>query len=324
MALLASYVNSLSIPEVNTSPNNCYVYITNGAGLGSNLQGIIMAVAVWGGPGNVMYIDETSWHYKCAREGTWAALFKGDMPRQLPGGEEARANISKSCMSIDYGAGEGNFRKMLAYLNHSNTGEDGYRLLAQATKQVWQLSDDMSSRAVRQWAHYDQLRKPIAGVHIRAGDKWNEDKDNAGWHNRVQWTDNLRSLAARNSIDDVKSCLLMGDSWPAKWNATRLMQSEGMTPSLHIVGGKEESHSQIRFNKKSEADACDETKTVMLEIDALARADIFIGSMNSNVPRLVALIRGHVYDKEKATFADASGAYRWHHEYDKGVLIPIN
>ncbi|MEW5320390.1 MAG: hypothetical protein WDW38_011465 [Sanguina aurantia] len=197
-----------------------------------------MAVAVWGGPGNVMYIDETIWHYKCAKEGSWAALFKGDMPRQLPSGAEARAHISESCMEVDYGAGEGNFKKMLAYLNHSNTGEEGYRLLAEATKQVWQLSDDMSSRAVRQWAHYDQLRKPIAGVHIRAGDKWNEDKDNAGWHNRVQWIDNFRSLAARNSIDDVKSCLLMGDSWPAKWNATRLMQSEGMTPSLHVAAAQ--------------------------------------------------------------------------------------
>lgn len=308
--------SAFATPGFSAPTNQCFIYTFSESGFGSNLAGLLMAVAAWGDPlhNNTIYVNEKEWGYKCAQSGSWNTFFQGQMPRQLPGGV-ITPELETSCVIIDYNASFDAFVSLAEHHHTSFTVRDAFQLLGKAARQLWKLSDRMTSMADRQWKHYDMLSKPIAGVHIRAGDKSIEDHEHSNWHNRHEWAANFKRVASQHSGDVVRTCLLFGDQWPAMWNATRVMHAQGISTNLHMIGGDQESHIQDRFNEETEQRRCDTTTAMLMEADALARSDVFIGSMNSNLPRLVFLLRTHVYRKHMNTTGDASGVYAWHYDY---------
>lgn len=315
--LLASCVHTTSIPGIPTSSNACYIYQLDHFGFGHNMIGLSFYVTSYGQPGNKLYVNESEWSYKCSASGSWNTFFKGGMPSQLPSPTPNGPNVTALCLHVRYGEAADAFNALLVHRNLSSSAADGLQLLAKATQQLWQLSDDVSEQAMQQWAFYNRMRKPLAGIHIRAGDKANEDGPNSNWHNKPAWVGNLKTLASRNAMNPLESGMMMGDSWTAKLNATAVMHAEGVHTNLHIVGGKREAHYQHKFNKETEADRCDETRSMIMELDALARTDAFLGSMNSNIPRFVVLLRAHVYNKTVVTSSDASGFYKWHYDWNQ-------
>jgi hypothetical protein len=82
-----------------------------------------------------------------------------------------------------------------------------------------------------------------------------------------------------------------------------------------LMGGTLQGHRQKDFNGLSRTAACDSTRKVILSLEALAEADVFIGSYVSNVGRLVHLLR-ILRGKPESTSRDVSKVpLGWHHNY---------
>ena len=84
--------------------------------------------------------------------------------------------------------------------------------------------------------------------------------------------------------------------------AQQLLQSLSCYPI--VMGGLSTGHHQAEFNSKVIKDRCSQLHRFLAELSGMAAADYFIGSMNSNVPRLVALMRVTLNGLKKSTARD--------------------
>ena len=86
------------------------------------------------------------------------------------------------------------------------------------------------------------------------------------------------------------TCLVYGDDISAN-HATAQELHRSLSCYPIVMGGISRGHHQEELGKKELSERCTELHRVLAELSGMAAADYFIGSMNSNIPRLVALMR---------------------------------
>lgn len=153
--------------------------------------------------------------------------------------------------------------------------EDNYRSVAKSILMQCGQKEVLSA-AARRLLQYERNVKPnTIAVHIRGGDKLRiESKNlkhmtaNASW-----WIAFLNPIVKTHSVtiysDDCHISHVVG----ATYNAT-----------IHCLGN---GYDQGRTTSD-----CSATKAFLQDIRHMADADIFVGSYRSNIPRLVAKLRG--------------------------------
>lgn len=70
------------------------------------------------------------------------------------------------------------------------------------------------------------------------------------------------------------------------------------------MGGSSTGYHQPDFDSKALDERCTHLHMFLAELSGMAAADYFIGSMNSNVPRLVALMRVALNGLDRSTARD--------------------
>lgn len=60
---------------------------------------------------------------------------------------------------------------------------------------------------------------------------------------------------------------------------------------------------------------CQVTTDLILQLQALSTVDVFTGSYNSNLARIIHLLRFHVFGKAEESATDVLRDIEWHHDY---------
>lgn len=184
---------------------------------------------------------------------------------------------------------------------------------------MWKLSASLQRIADVQAAHFATLQKPLIGIHIRSGDKAREDilaGRDVVWYQKEAWVDNLQDLLVHNGLDlqSGGTCLIYGDHLSALQQAAMALKTKLQCTTI-VVGGSLAGHDQVAFNKQGRTTACDVTRDLILSLEALSRTDVFMGSFNSNIPRILLLLRS-MYGKDEASSRDVSrNITGWHHNF---------
>ena len=197
-----------------------------------------------------------------------------------------------------------------------------FPLILDALRRVWRLSDSMQLRADVQATYLASLPKPLIGIHIRSGDKVSEDSyagRDPAWFKKQAWVDNLQELLAHNGLDARTggTCLVYGDQLSSMQHAATALK-EKLSCTTIVVGGSLAGHDQWTFNVLDRTHAaCDSVRDLILSLEALSRTDVFLGNFNSNLPRLLLLLRS-MHGKSEASSRDAvRNITGWHHNVYK-------
>ena len=139
---------------------------------------------------------------------------------------------------------------------------------------------------------------------------------NPQWYREQEWVQGLQELLRSNGLDlqGPGTCLMFGDELHALEEAAAILKGS-LDCTTMVMGGTLRGHTQMEFNAINRVAACDATRELILSLEALSKADVFVGNYNSNLPRMVHLLRG-MRGKSGATSRDLSrDAVGWHHNY---------
>lgn len=139
------------------------------------------------------------------------------------------------------------------------------------------------------------------------------------WFEHDQWLLNVQQLASDNDMAPLGTCLVYGDDLSAIEVATAgLVNMTGCYPIR--IGGVVGGHWQEKYNHAGTSRPgrdlhCEETSDLILELHALANADLFAGRYSSNIPVLVHVMRVHLFEKSAETARDVLNEIDWHHDW---------
>ena len=187
----------------------------------------------------------------------------------------------------------------------------------------------MKRKADAQAAFLKSLRKPLIGVVIRAGDKALEDQmwgnRPAKWYQEREWVANLKTLLQQNKWPlSGGTCILYSDDLVALHDATKTLKAEMNCMVIQMGGWEGGFHRETWMGNAMSRDSdrhvvaeeyCNAAIDLIMQLEALCVADVFIGSYNSNLPRLVHLLRVHVFGKAIESAQDVLKDIEWHHDY---------
>ena len=287
--------------------SDCLVYRTSHWGWGSNVFGLLLTLVAHPNVSTVVF-DESAWGYKCSEGGSWRDFFVGSVPltpAETPGLDACEPVFYEGCTQCGH--------DLLA----SRPVHETFPLMVAALRRVWQLTDGMQLHADIQAAYLASLPKPLIGIHIRSGDKGHEDQKagrNPHWYREQEWVRGLQELLKGLDPQRPGTCLMFGDELHALEEAASTLKGS-LDCTTMVMGGTLKGHTQADFNALNRTTACDSTRELILSLEALAKVDVFVGNFNSNVPRIVHLLRG-VHGKSEATSRDLSrDAVGWHHNF---------
>ena len=297
----------------------CIVYESSPYGFGSNILGLLLTMAA-NNETTRFYFDESAWKYKCKDTPGWSHLFSGSAPFPLLEGIPP----SHECVKVQYEGSEFSGHDILK-------GEDPqkvFNLLRQSVQRLWRLSGRMRRKVDAQGAYLQSLPKPLIGIIIRAGDKALEDQLHgnrlADWYHERLWVENLKNLLLHNKFGLGGTCIIFSDDLTALYEGTKALKAQLNCMTIQM-GGWEGGFRRTAWddntifhsgNKKDAVDNyCRATIDLILELEALGTADVFTGSYNSNLPRLIHLLRFHVFGKAKQSAQDVLNDIEWHHDY---------
>ena len=263
---------------------------------------------------SAIILDERGWAYKCSEGGSWRDFFAGRQPIMTP----AEAPDLAACETVKYYQCPRCGHEALA----DRSVQETKPLMLGALRRLWKLSDSVQRSADLQAAYLASLPKPLIGIHIRAGDKGPEDdraKRSPSWFQEQEWVHSLQELLDSNGLSSQGAgkggtCLMFGDDLKALSEAGAALRTS-LECTTMLMGGTLQGHHQHDFNKLSRTAACDSTKELILSLEAMSEADVFIGSYVSNIGRLVHLLR-ILHGKAESTSRDVSKVpIGWHHNF---------
>lgn len=311
-----------TMPMCNLAAKNgnpCIVYESSPYGFGSNILGLLLTIAAHN-ESTQIYFDESTWKYKCNGTSGWSHLFSGLTPLPLQNGETS----PQGCLRAQYEGSEVSGHDMLKEEDPLKV----FNKLRHSTQQVWQLSRYMRQKVDSQAAYLRSLRKPLIGVVIRAGDKTFEDRlwgnRPTDWYQERTWAAKLKNLLQQNGFQPGGTCIIFSDDLTAMHEGSKVLRAELNCMTIQIGGWEGGFHRDAWVgNAMSQSDNastiaeeyCNATIDLIMELEALSIADVFTGSYNSNLARLVHLLRFHVHGKPKQSAQDVLDSIDWHHDY---------
>lgn len=297
--VLAAAIFISTTLAVVASDQSCGILVLHDGGFASVINLVILSLVVY--PYKTFYVNDDRLSYKCwPGKGNWNRVFNGDV-RELPesGTENCTTHVLPDEPMVEM---HRLYNEKVFQAHDSAFTEKGKALL-----KLWPLSDRATQYSN---AHVDFVRslpRPLTAVHVRHGDKVSEDH----WRGENQVYGPVDFARAALSYPEARNgtCVVYGDDFAA--NHATAQQLLRLLNCYPIVMGGSTGHIQSVFNSKDFTERCNLVDCIIAELHGMAAADYFIGSMNSNIPRLVSLLRVHLNQKERVTARDVQGM-QWH------------
>lgn len=290
------------------NPGQCTIYQFAGSGFGSNMNGLLLAIACYGS-GDIV-VDMKLSSYTCGARGL-DTFFTSNI------NSKHSTLSSKKCQKV------ANNNAHQAY--KSEDTEIMFMTLGAAVRRVWLFTPEMQRLANKMTdftnmfhsneADRKSRQSSTLAVHVRGGDKV---KEGFG-HNANGYLNSTADIikTATSMIPDsdvIKTCIVFGDDLLAGSHVLMALAKHFKCAGVQ-VGGTFAGHEQHTFNAASKESKCHDTKKMIAEIHAMSTADYFLGSYASNVPRLVHVLRSFVYGKDASTSGDIFGRLDWTHNW---------
>ena len=286
---------------VLSTDDSCGVLLVHDGGFTAVVNLVLLSMVVY--PHKRFYIDDGKLSYKCWPErGNWNRIFSGKV-------QEVPESSTKNCTV--HVLPDEPMHEMHRLLNDKviEGHDSAFQKKGEALLKVWPLSERSKRFSDAHVNFLRSLPRPLTAVHVRQGDKVIEDH----WRGEGQAVygpvDFARAALAYPGARNG-SCIVYGDDIAANHaTAQQLLRLLKCYPI--VIGGLNGGHLQSRFNSKDFSDRCNLVDGMVSELEGMAIADYFIGSMNSNIPRLVALMRVHLNQLDRSTARDVQGM-QWH------------
>ena len=294
--LTAAIITSITL-SAETSHQSCGILVLHDGGLASNIN--LLSLVVY--PYKTFYIDGEKFPYKCWPEGgNWDRLFHGNV-REKPetGAENCTVHILPN---------EPMYEMHRLYNEKKFDGHNSaFQEKGKALLKVWPLSERATRYSNAHVRFVRSLPRPLTAVHVRHGDKAIEDH----WRGQNQVYGPVDFARAALSYEGARNgtCIVYGDDFAA--NHATAQQLLRLLKCYPIVIGGSAGHVQSMFNSKDLKERCSLADCMVAELHGMAASDYFIGSMNSNIPRLVSLMRSQIHQHDQATARDVQDM-QWH------------
>ena len=279
-----------------TTGDDCGVLVLHSGGFGSQINLVVLSMLVY--PQEMLFVNEENLDLMCtSEEGYWNRIFEGDV-RGIPKHDFRSCSMHQLPLDPMY--------EMHRQVD-SNVfeGEDIFKLKGEALKKLWKLSAQIRRKVDAHVSFVTSLPKPLIAVHVRQGDKYIED----AWRKPYGPVDFARA-ALSNPEARNGTCLIYGDDFETNHaTARQLVRLLSCTPI--VFGGSFSGHDQAQFNARSAVERCQLVDMLITEVEGMAKADYFIGSLNSNIGRLVAMMRVFLNDMDPSTTKDVFDM-AWH------------
>ncbi len=250
-----------------TIGDDCGVLVLHSGGFGSQINLVVLSMLVY--PQEMLVVNEENLDLTCtSKDGYWNRIFEGDV-REVPKHDFKSCSVHQ--LPLD---------PMLEMHRQVDSnvfeGEDIFKLKGEAFKKLWKLSGQLREKVDAHVSYLTSVPKPLIAVHVRQGDKYVED----AWRKPYGPVDFARAAfsfpEARNG-----SCVIYGDDFETNHaTARQLVRLLSCTPI--VFGGSFGGHDQAQFNARSGVERCQLVDTLITELEGMASADYFIGSLNSN------------------------------------------
>ena len=273
--------------------------LLHAGGFASNVNLVLLSMVVY--PHKKFYIDEGIFSYRCwSQKGNWDRIFTG-MVREMP---ESRTDIC----TVHVLPNEPMYEMHRLYKKNSIEGHDAaFQQKGEALLKLWSLSDRATGFSDAHVRFVRSLPRPLTAVHVRHGDKVTEDH----WRGEKHTYGPMDFARAALSYPGARNgtCVVYGDDFTA--NHATAQQLLRLMRCYPIVMGGSTGHNQSEFNSKDYMEKCSLADRMVAELHGMAASDYFIGSMNSNIPRLVSLMRVHLNKHDRSTARDVHDM-QWH------------
>ena len=281
--------------------SGCGLLKLHSGGFASNINIVLLSVVVY--PHTIFYIDDEHFSYKCwPQKGNWDKIFDGAV-------REKSQSSTENCTVYAFP----NEPLLELHRLFNEKVINGYNAVFQekgeALTKLWQLSRQSKRRSDAHVKFLRSLPRPLTAVQVRHGDKAIEDDH---WRGPDQVYGPIDFARAAMSYPGARNgtCVIYGDDLHANQaTAQQLVRLLRCYPI--VMGGSSSGHVQADFNSKDVQERCSLAEHFVAELEGMAAADYFVGSMNSNIARLVALMRVHLNHLDEATARDVQ-SMQWH------------
>ncbi|MEM9283824.1 MAG: hypothetical protein AAGA96_18535 [Verrucomicrobiota bacterium] len=139
-----------------------------------------------------------------------------------------------------------------------------------------------------------RLRLPerFGAIHVRRGDKVGE---NLAWTSETGHHEGLRVEVSEylGAVSEKLDLFLLTDDFQTVEEARKILASQGGHRRLFTLAtGARTGHSTLERIAEERFFSEEEVMTLLTECEVARRAEVFVGTMSSNLSRYVALLRG--------------------------------
>ncbi|CAK0784368.1 hypothetical protein CVIRNUC_007572 [Coccomyxa viridis] len=293
---LVTYLITILSPAVA-----CTVYEFTDEGFSRNVLPMLHAYPLYTATNKAFYLYDSSWPFQCNRTGGWGDFFASGVDLLPAWTPEVARKRGADCVRVKAGDVDELLEKI-----HSVSAE----LDIVAVNKLWKLQPWVQQQVNTALKGFRALKGPTVAFHMRGGDLLADLSNNDAVQNKERATPLSMMERAREAFDgNIKggTCLILGDDPGLMTEAARAARKAlGCTIYRRSPSFRKAGYVQREFIQAPLKDRCQNTVQLLVDIHLMMHADYFVGSFDSQLPRLIETLRFALLRKNKRTFADAS------------------
>ncbi|KAK9826199.1 hypothetical protein WJX81_006831 [Elliptochloris bilobata] len=250
------------------------------------------------GINGTLYLDNTWFQYRCRKNGGLHDFLDLKQAHIVPWTAEKEHRGKQVCTRLQLPG----VKKLKDAL------EVTYDELAfSSVQKLWRFKPTVETALAKEKKLLDGAEGPTIAVHLRGGDKRQENAD-LGRPNTLP-EDYAHAFHEAYPNITGGTCVVVSDETSlAKAASKHMAEVVGCKVLNRTAYFVNTGHVQDHFNRQTIDTKCTSTVQLLMDIELLAHADYFVGSWNSGMAVLVDALRYGRYGKDRCTALDASSA----------------
>ncbi|CAL5229793.1 g13185 [Coccomyxa viridis] len=275
----------------------CTILELTDEGFSRNVLWLLHGYSLYTPANGTFYLDATQWPFKCTDTGGWGDFFATSDELVLDWTPGVEQPDGRECARVK----ADNVIDLLHTLDVSTAELDGM-----AVTKLWKLQPWLQQQVNATLRELRGLRGPTVAFHVRGGDLLAD----LTVHERPMATPASmveRAIEAFGSKAQGGTCILVGDDQEMLAQTAKVARKQlGCSIYRRVPTPRKGGYIQREFTAQPLKDRCQQTVQLMQDIHLMMHADYFVGSFDSQLPRMLETLRFALLRKNRRSFVDAS------------------